>query len=162
MTGNAPPNTTTRRTFFGWLIGGLATLSSLMVGLPVIGSLLGPAFQRRKTEAWVDFGAIDALPLHEPRQLTATTQEKDGWYERPVQRAVWVTRTDATNCTVFHPRCTHLGCAYRWETEKRQFTCPCHGGTYDITGRVTGGPPPRSLVTLTAKVEAGKLYVRFI
>jgi menaquinol-cytochrome c reductase iron-sulfur subunit len=162
MENDAPAATASRRSFLGWVIGGLGALCGLIVGLPVIGSLGAPAWQRRREGQWIDFGSIENLPLGAPRQLRATFQARDGWYVRSVQQAVWVIRTDEQHYTVFHPRCTHLGCAYRWEAEKREFACPCHGGRYDITGRVIGGPPPRSLDTLTAKVEGGKLFVQFV
>ena len=153
---------TTRRGFIGWVISGLGVIYAAMVGVPVLSTLLGPAFQRRETERWVDFGAIDQLPVGEPRQLTAISQEKDGWYAHQVRRAVWVVSTPANGVVVFYARCTHLGCAYRWDASKRQFACPCHGGTYDISGQVTSGPPPRALDTLASKVEAGKLLVQFV
>jgi quinol---cytochrome c reductase iron-sulfur subunit, bacillus type len=134
----------------------------LIVGLPVIGSLLAPAWPRRREGQWIDFGSVEALPLSAPRQLTATFQAKDGWYVRSVRRAVWVIRSDERRYTVFQPHCTHLGCAYRWEMEKREFVCPCHGGRFDISGQVIGGPPPRSLDTLATKVNEGKLFVQFV
>lgn len=157
-----PAAATSRRSFLEWMIGGFGALCGLMVGLPVIGALLAPAWRRRREGPWIDFGSIEALPLGAPRQLTATFQERDGWYVRSVQQAVWVIRSDEQHYTVFHPRCTHLGCAYRWETEKHEFVCPCHGGRYDINGRVIGGPPPRSLDALATKVEGGKLFVQFV
>jgi menaquinol-cytochrome c reductase iron-sulfur subunit len=63
---------------------------------------------------------------------------------------------------VFNPRCTHLGCAYRWDARREQFACPCHGGTFAISGEVTGGPPPRALTKLSSKIEDGTLRVRFV
>jgi menaquinol-cytochrome c reductase iron-sulfur subunit len=146
----------------GWLSASLGALYALMVGVPVLGSLLAPIRQRRTPERWIDFGAIADLPLGEPRQLTAVSEERDGWYDQQVQRAIWVVRTDAETCTVFHPRCTHLGCAYHWEGEKREFVCPCHGGRYTMAGHVLGGPPPRALDTMGNRVKAGQLLVRFL
>ena len=50
--------------------------------------------------------------------------------------------------------CTHLGCAPRYEpgggsyvSPDPQFFCPCHGGAFDLSGRVFNGtPPPENLV----------------
>jgi cytochrome b6-f complex iron-sulfur subunit len=37
--------------------------------------------------------------------------------------------------------CTHLGCNVNHEATGG-FACPCHGSTYDDSGKVTGGPAP--------------------
>lgn len=60
---------------------------------------------------------------------------------------------------VLSPVCTHLGCLVNWHRKKKEFLCPCHGGRYDIEGRVLGGPPPRPLTRLPMKIEKGKLKI---
>ncbi len=55
--------------------------------------------------------------------------------------------------------CTHLGCIVKWQAGKKEFLCPCHGGRYDITGKVLSGPPPEPLFTIDVVAEGGKLYV---
>ncbi len=57
------------------------------------------------------------------------------------------------------PVCTHLGCLVDWSAHKSAFLCPCHGGKYDIEGRVVAGPPPEPLTRLPLKIEDGKVYV---
>jgi len=37
--------------------------------------------------------------------------------------------------------CTHQGCTIAYQATSMMFVCPCHGGTYDPNGNVTGGPP---------------------
>jgi cytochrome b6-f complex iron-sulfur subunit len=39
--------------------------------------------------------------------------------------------------------CTHLGCTVN--AVDIGFRCPCHGSTYDLNGRNTGGPAPLPL-----------------
>jgi len=151
-----------RRRFLSWGVAGLGTLSVALIGVPVLGMLLGPALQRRREETWVDFGPVDAIPLGVPKLLTAMSRQRDAWYHQSVRRAVWVVRAEQTGLTVFSPRCTHLGCAYRWDQQRNQFACPCHGGTYAITGEVTGGPPPHALHKLSARIAKGTLRVRFV
>jgi Rieske Fe-S protein len=60
---------------------------------------------------------------------------------------------------VFSPVCTHLGCYVNWDNNRKEFICPCHGGRYDISGRVIAGPPPKPLNVLPVKIEAGKVYI---
>ena len=55
--------------------------------------------------------------------------------------------------------CTHLGCITRYEAEARGFLCPCHGSRYALTGAVTAGPAPQSLVRLHLSIERDQLIV---
>jgi menaquinol-cytochrome c reductase iron-sulfur subunit len=163
MHGNVNPACeSSRRRFLLRALGGLSALSAALVGVPVLGMLLAPALQHQRKETWIDFGPVDALPVGVPRLLTAMARQRDGWYDHSVRRAVWVVRSEHTGLTVFSPRCTHLGCAYRWDAGRNQFACPCHGGTYAITGEVTGGPPPHGLHKLSANIEQGTVRVRFV
>jgi thiosulfate dehydrogenase [quinone] large subunit len=49
--------------------------------------------------------------------------------------------------------CTHQGCEVLAADDG--FRCPCHGGTYDADGRVTGGPPPAPLGRIPVQVVDG-------
>ena len=42
-------------------------------------------------------------------------------------------------------RCMHLGCPVSFVQAAQRFICPCHGGVYDFSGKVAGGPPVRPL-----------------
>ncbi len=54
--------------------------------------------------------------------------------------------------------CTHLGCVVR-KTEDG-FTCPCHGSSYDRSGKVLAGPAPRDLDWLKVEMSPeGKLII---
>ena len=54
-----------------------------------------------------------------------------------------------------------MGCRYNWHPELKKFICPCHDSVFSITGKVEGGPSPRSLDTLPHKIENGALYVQW-
>jgi Rieske Fe-S protein len=55
--------------------------------------------------------------------------------------------------------CPHAGCLVSWDAKKKEFLCPCHGGTYDLDAKVTGGPPPRGLFEHKVRVSIGRVYV---
>jgi cytochrome b6-f complex iron-sulfur subunit len=55
--------------------------------------------------------------------------------------------------------CTHLGCIVKWHADDQTFACPCHAGTFDKNGRVTGGPPPAPLERLSFTQTASKIIV---
>ncbi len=54
--------------------------------------------------------------------------------------------------------CTHLGCTVNGV--ETGFKCPCHGSTYDLDGKNTGGPAPSPLVYFQVyKGASGELLV---
>jgi Rieske Fe-S protein len=60
------------------------------------------------------------------------------------------------------PVCTHLGCLVNWDYNKKEFICPCHGGKYDMEGKVRGGPPPAPLNRLPLEVRDEKVYIGMV
>ena len=55
-------------------------------------------------------------------------------------------------------RCTHLGCVLR--PAGRELVCPCHGGRFDLHGRVLSGPPREDLPWLQGGIDsARRLFV---
>ena len=53
--------------------------------------------------------------------------------------------------------CTHQGCTVNYTGSR--FVCPCHGGTFSITGAVTGGPPPSALTKYTVTQSGSILTI---
>lgn len=149
-----------RRTFFQWVTVVAAGIVGVGLSIPLLSALISPAFTRRG-RAWVDVGAVDELPAGRPAQLDHVTSVRDGWLETKSHKAVWAVKQSQGDVTVFSPICTHLGCGYRWDDTEQKFLCPCHGSSYDRNGRVLGGPAPRPLDRLPAKVEQGRLLVMY-
>jgi Rieske Fe-S protein len=58
--------------------------------------------------------------------------------------------------------CPHLGCQVRWEEQNGRYFCPCHNGTFDPSGKATGGPPGDAGLSLPRyglTVDKGLLYI---
>jgi len=53
--------------------------------------------------------------------------------------------------------CTHQGCTVNYNGNG--FICPCHGGTYNNSGVVTGGPPPSNLTQYTVSKSGNVLTI---
>jgi len=55
--------------------------------------------------------------------------------------------------------CTHLGCTVQWQTDKKEFYCPCHDGRFDEFGDVLAGPPPIPLEQISVRVDGETVTV---
>lgn len=55
--------------------------------------------------------------------------------------------------------CTHLGCLVDYQKDKKRFLCPCHAGTYDLSGNVISGPPPKPLPQFPLKVVGDSIII---
>ena len=148
----------TRRSFFGWITAGIAGFIGASLAVPLLGYIVSPALKRRE-RVWVDVGGVGDVPIGEPQQLDHVTTLQDGYQQSRSQKAVWAVKQPDGQVTVFAPKCTHLGCGYRWAAEEKQFLCPCHGSRFGIDGQVLAGPAPRPLDRLPVKIENGRLLV---
>jgi Rieske Fe-S protein len=60
---------------------------------------------------------------------------------------------------VFVATCTHLNCTVHYREEQRCIVCACHGGYFDLDGRVVSGPPPQALRQFYHRVQDGQLVI---
>lgn len=58
---------------------------------------------------------------------------------------VAVYKDEQGRITALSPTCTHAGCTVVFNAVEKSWDCPCHGGRYDLSGRVITGPPTRGL-----------------
>jgi Rieske Fe-S protein len=145
-----------RRTFLAQVIGACVAFLVALLGIPAVGAAIGPALKREQTD-WVSLGSPDSFEVGVPKAVNVTVVQRDGWIETTEVKGVWVVRQPDKTFTVFNGRCTHLGCAYSWQTDQHQFACPCHAGVFSVEGNVLAGPPPRPLDTLETRIEDGDL-----
>jgi menaquinol-cytochrome c reductase iron-sulfur subunit len=154
------PVDTTRRRFFKLTTVTLGFLSSLTLGLPFIGALVGPAFRAKKRH-FAKVTDVTTLPTGQPVNLTFASLSEDAYLRETVLRTVWVVKRSASEVTVFSPICPHLGCQYDWHAQQHEFICPCHGSVFAADGHVLAGPAPRPLDTLAQEIKQGVLFVEW-
>jgi menaquinol-cytochrome c reductase iron-sulfur subunit len=150
--------TTTRRRFYFGAVYAMMGAISAALGLPALAYLLIPG-KARKTEEWIEVGDVTRLSAGVPVELTFRRNRVDGWKIISEKNTAWVVKGADNQVTAFGPQCTHLGCAYHWEGDKRDFLCPCHTSLFAIDGKVISGPAPRPLDRYETKIEGTKLLL---
>jgi menaquinol-cytochrome c reductase iron-sulfur subunit len=155
---NEAGGTPTRRRFQTGAIYGLMAAISAALGLPALAYLFVPG-SVRKQDDWVEVGDLTRLSPGVPVELTFRRNRVDGWKVISEKSTSWVVKTGDTQVTAFGPQCTHLGCAYHWEAERKDFLCPCHNSVFTLEGKVASGPAPRPLDRYETKVEGTKLLL---
>ena len=133
-----------------------------MIGGVMASAFVGPSMRKNET-LWVPAGKMDDLEVGKVTTLNLNYTEKIGIYNqnnvKPVM--VWCQSSDK-NIVVYDSRCTHLGCAVRWDKTQNSFLCACHGGKFALDGSVIAGPPPRPLDHMEYKVDNGNLLVAMV
>jgi menaquinol-cytochrome c reductase iron-sulfur subunit len=149
----------TRRRVLSYLSGLLSAVIAAVLGLPLVRFYVGNAF-RTTAPRWLKLGPRRDIAIGHPHLFRVSYVDQDGWRETTRRDELYAVTEDGRDYIVLSNVCTHLGCPVRWDDEKRRFLCPCHGGVFDIGGRVVKGPPPRPLAQVEHKLEEGVLYVR--
>jgi menaquinol-cytochrome c reductase iron-sulfur subunit len=161
-----PDQDRNRRWFLGAMTTGLIAVLGLLGAVPGISYILAPLWKKREDapgSGFADAGPVADLPVDSWRLLTIAVVRRDGWETTSTNHSVWVRRsgTAGEELTVLSPICPHLGCPVLWHAGDARFTCPCHKGTFDAEGKLTGGPPPRGMDRLENEVRAGRLWIRW-
>lgn len=148
-----------RRRWLRGVIGILAGAISTIVGVVAGGAVLAPGFAKRR-ESWVPAARLRDLCDDEPTAVTVRVAREDGYYEDVDQQVVFLIKSASGDVRALSSTCTHLGCRVRYDRATRAIKCPCHGGTYSTDGTVIGGPPPRPLARLLARVDGARVFVQ--
>ena len=152
--------TVTRRRLMNLTTQGAGLIAVSAFALPSLGFAIGTAIFERPQVRWRAVGRSNEFPddTYIPKVITDTpgigtvgkttvymrarNAELDGSAEDPKEPFIAVST-----------RCMHLGCPVRYVDASKRFICPCHGGVYDFTGRVNGGPPVRPLDRFYTRVR---------
>lgn len=160
---------------------GLGGVITGIVSLPIVGFAILPAFTGQEIDS-VDLGPTDNFPENQWIEATFLLDPTQGEVSR---RTSFVRYNgvfeDKPSYTIISNRCVHLGCPVqasgpRNEAEKEtvqteqaeltltpvlpaNFSCPCHGGAYDIEGNRIAGPPVRAMDRYKFAVIDGHLHL---
>jgi cytochrome b6-f complex iron-sulfur subunit len=76
-----------------------------------------------------------------------------------LKQGIYVICTAPLTYVALSSICTHQGCVVNYNSIGKQFSCPCHGGLYDISGKVLSGPPPSPLTQYKVVLSGNVLTV---
>ena len=72
---------------------------------------------------------------------------------------ILLVRTTTEEIRGYSAICTHLGCLVGWRKEQGDIYCPCHGGRFNLDGKVIGGPPPSPLHRYPVTIVEGVIQI---
>ena len=161
--GSAPAAATAshgRRVFLFKLALLLNGAVGVVLAVPIVGYLLGPAFKKKSSEnSWIDLGSAEDFPVGETRLASFRNPITTAWDGQTGNIPCWVRRVSAGEFQVFAINCAHLGCPVRWFPQSKLFLCPCHGGAYYEDGSRASGPPERGLFEYDHRIDSGRLMI---
>jgi len=155
----APGSTShlTRRKFSVATIHGIWAAIIAALGAPSIAYLLIPARARRKND-WVEAAEVTQLIPAVPLEVAFRRNRVDGWRVVSEKSTAWVVKLPE-EIVAYAPQCTHLGCAYHWDSRQTHFVCPCHNSVFAVDGKVEEGPAPRPLDRYQTRIEGSKVLI---
>jgi quinol---cytochrome c reductase iron-sulfur subunit, bacillus type len=154
-------------------VHGGGAVAVLTFALPALGFAVGSAVFERPPVRWEAVGSPDDFPndTYLPRVITTvpgigevgkTTVYVRAWnpdIDPPKDSGIPYADERGGDFVALSTRCMHLGCPVRFVAASERFICPCHGGVYDFTGKVDGGPPVRPLDRFYVRVRNGQLEI---
>jgi menaquinol-cytochrome c reductase iron-sulfur subunit len=157
--------TVTRRRLMTLTVHGAGAIAASAFLLPALGFAAGSAIFERAPVIWTpvgrpgDFPDNDYVPRVVSYALGIGEVGKTTAYVRAHNQQIDGPQLSVQPFIALSSRCMHLGCPVRWTSAANRFICPCHGGVYDFTGRVSGGPPVRPLDHFYTRVRNGQVQV---
>ena len=152
-------DTVSRRDFFAKLCIGLSVVCAGILGVPLVGFILAPLFQKTP-QRWITLGKTGDFEVGKTVNVSFIDPSPLPWAGVTAKSAAWLRRASETEFIAFSVNCTHLGCPVRWLPDAELFMCPCHGGVYYKDGTVAAGPPPRPLIRYEVRVVNDEVQLK--
>lgn len=134
----------------------IGMLGAALVGLPWMGAGLAALANYVSVPSRAFSGAV--IPDEVPAGLVSDLTEA---VPKPVMfgdETVYVVK-HGNDVVALSGTCPHAGCLVAYHPESKNFICPCHGGTFETTGKYVKGPPPRDMFQHNVKISMGRVIV---
>lgn len=135
-----------RRSAISWLLGGGVAASLGSFFYPVIRFLNPPHISE---------AAVDEVVAGKVQELKPNSGKIVKFGNKPAL----LVRVSETEWKAFSAVCSHLNCTVQYQESSRQIWCACHNGTYDMSGRVVSGPPPKPLEEFAVRVRGEEVVI---
>lgn len=124
--------------------GLLAAGNAAIIGVPTVSYAVSSLRKQNGQEAsFRRVARLKDLPEDKPVMIPIIGDRQDAWTlhaSEPIGRA-WLSRgavddsdPQKTKLCVLTALCSHLGCAIQLTGDSQQFTCPCHGAMFTLSG----------------------------
>jgi Rieske Fe-S protein len=144
-----------RRTFLTWATHGLGAFFAVVLGIPAVAYLVDPLKRHAGQRGFRKVARLSELAPDVPTQVVIKDIRHDAWTLHPddIVGRVWLVRRKDNKVDAFTTICPHLGCSVNFVKESQLFICPCHNGTFELSGElkkdtVAQNPPPRGMDSL--------------
>lgn len=136
----------TRRTLLNALLGGSLTGLFAILAYPILRFIVPPADEGEEASSVVA-AKVRELPPGQGKLFRLGSQ------------TALLLRTQTGELRAFSAVCTHLQCLVQYRADMELIWCACHNGSFDLTGKNVGGPPPRPLEQFTVVVRGDDVVV---
>lgn len=163
-----------RRSFVGLLLGVIGGVVAFFTPVyAAVRSVIFPLSQEGIGGKEYFLTTIDMLDDTTPQRFPVVDDVVDAWVTTPKQTIgnVYLRKISDTEVLAWQALCPHAGCVLAVKTTENPktknvetlFACPCHVAHFDLNGSLLDAKPdsPRDMDSLDARVENGKVYVRF-
>jgi menaquinol-cytochrome c reductase iron-sulfur subunit len=153
-----------RRDFFTWIVAVGSTAIGALLLIPGATYVLDPVLRGGgKKGRWIRVAELASLSKDRPVSAAVVGEQVDAWTKAPAVRlgTVWLRVMPDDKVAAWNAECPHLGCKVGFDPDHARFGCPCHDSAFSLDGQVMGGPAPRPMDTLEARVQDGHVEVRF-
>ena len=140
------PEPPTRRNLLSWLLGGGLVTSFASFLYPVMKFVNPPQISE---------AAVNEVVAGKIEDLKPNTGKIVKFGNKPAL----LVRVNETEFKAFSAVCTHLNCTVQYQESSRQIWCACHNGTYDMSGRVVSGPPPKPLEEYPVQLRGEEVVI---
>ncbi len=143
--------------------GAILSVVGIIVAFPIVRIFFNPLRGRNEAEGFVPVAKLSELRSGKPIQKSVVAVQHDAWNKMENVRmgSVWLIMRENGEVRAFSSICPHLGCLYSWNTNRKNFICPCHTSGFTLDGKKVEGPSPRDLDSLNVKVVGKEILVQY-